>query len=390
MKNPQNIDELYIFDYDFNFLCNIKEFKKLEWTEKIFEADSFTLELEFKKERNTRATEYNYYKTLYDAIVGSNRYYDNEQKKYKSGFYYPRFIITNADSGLTPIAYIQSYKFTDEGTLEIKGEGFLQFLEKRYTIKKEYIPTDENNDKCGRVMCRIINDNNNNSQTNFMPFFVANEYDNDNGEEIYVSCERKDTLYKKLKTLSEAYEVGMRTLYHPEEKKIYFKTIKYPKKDLQDLRVLSEDDDNVVSIAMEVDIDKYRNYVLVEGEENVIIDIRQDKEKEPALELVIQSNKKRGSKTLEQYKKILEAEGREKLSKYLMEEAFDIEPTQDVKVDLGEYVLCKLDLGYETIYKQLLVSEITHTIENSKYTREVAFGKPFGLINELQNKILEE
>lgn len=81
MKNPQNIDELYIFDYDFNFLCNIKEFKKLEWTEKIFEADSFTLELEFKKERNTRTAEYNYYKTLYDAIVGSNRYYDNEQKK---------------------------------------------------------------------------------------------------------------------------------------------------------------------------------------------------------------------------------------------------------------------------------------------------------------------
>ena len=390
MKNPQNIDELYIFDYDFNFLCHIKEFKKLEWTERICEDDSCTLEVEVKREKNTRTSDYNYYKTLYDAIVGANRIYDSEQKQYKSGFYYPRFIITNGDSGLTPIAYIQSYKFTEDGTLEIKGEGFLQFLEKRYTIEKEYIPTTANNDKCGRVMCRIINDNNKTGQTNFIPFFVADENDNDNGEEIYVSCERKDTLYKKLKTLSEAYEVGMRTLYHPDEKKIYFKTIKYPKKDLQELRVLSKDDENVVSIAMEVDIDKYRNYVLVEGEENVIIDIRQDKKKEPALELVIQSNKKRNTKTLEEYKKILEAEGREKLSKYLMEEAFDIEPAQDVKVDLGEYVLCKLDLGYETIYKQLLVSEITHTIENGEYTREVAFGKPFGLINELQNKILEE
>lgn len=380
MKNPQNIDELYILDDKLELLCNIKEFKKLEWTERMYEADSFTLELDFKKERNTKTGDYNYYKTLYQAIVDAN----------KDGFYYPRFIITNADKGLTPIAYIQSYKFTDEGTLEIKGEGFLQFLEKRYTLKKEYIPTTENNDKCGRVMCRIINDNIKPEQTNLAPFFIANEDENDNGEEIYVSCERKDTLYKKLKTLAEAYEVGMRTLFDPDEKKIYFKTIKNEKSDDQKLHVLSEDDENVVSIAMEVDIDKYRNYVLVEGEETVIIDLRQDKVNEPALELVIQSNKKRGSKTLEEYKKILESEGREKLAKYIKEENFDIEPTQNTKVNLGEYILCKLDLGYNVIYKQLLVSEITHTIESGKYTKEVCFGKPFNLSNELQNKLFVE
>lgn len=379
MENPQNITELYILDHNLELLSTIKDFNKLEWTEKIYEADSFSLELDFKKIKNTRLADYNYYKTLYEAIVNSTR----------KG-YYPRFIITNADKGLTEIAYIQTYNFTDEGTLELKGEGFLQYLEKRYTIAKEYIPKSNANDACGRVMCRIINDNIKSSQTNFAKYFIANEDDNNFGDKIYVNCERKDTLYKKLNTLAEAYEVGMRTLFNPADKKIYFKTFKNEKEDIQKLKVLSEDDENVVSLAMEIDIDKLRNYCVVEGEETVIIDLREDKENEPALELVVQSSKKRGNTSLADYRKLLEAEGREKLTKHIMEEQFNIEPVQNIKVKLGEYVVCKLDLGYETIYKQLLVSEINHTIEKGKYTKEVSFGKPFNLKNELQNKLMGE
>lgn len=380
MKNPQNIKELYILDENLELLCNITEFNKLEWTEKLYEADSFSLELDFKKITNPNFKKYNYYKTLYNAVVGA----------YKDGFYFPRFIITDADTGLTPICYIQSYSFTEDNKLEIKGEGFLQFLEKRYTIAKEYIPKDNVNDACGRVMCRIINDNIKDSQTLFAPYFEANEDDNDRGTEIYVQCERKDTLYKKLKTLAEAYEVGMRPLFDPDKKKIFFTTIQNEKADLQTLTVLSKDDDNVVSIAMEIDSDKYRNYVLVEGEETVIIDLRQDKTKEPALELVISSSKKRGTRTLDEYRGLLESEGREKLTSYVLEESFSIEPKQNIKVGLGEYVLCKLDLGYDIIYKQLLVSEITHTLENGNYTKEVNFGKPFNLSNELKNKLFED
>lgn len=379
MKNPQNINELYILDDKLELLCSITDFNKLEWTEKLFEADSFTLQMDFKIERNTKSSKYNYYYTIYNSIVSGN----------KDGHYYPRFVITNGDKGLTPICYIQSYSFTDEGTLEIKGEGFLQYLEKRYTLAKEYIPKDNVNDRCGRVMCRIINDNIKASQTYFAPYFVADENDNDKGVEIYVQCDRKDTVYKKLKTLAEAYEVGMQTLFNPDTKKIYFKTIKNEKADLQTLKVLSKDDDNVVSLAMEIDSDKFRNYVLVEGEETVIIDLRQDKVNEPALELVINSSKKRGTRTLAEYRGLLESEGREKLTQYVLEESFEIEPIQNIKVGLGEYVLCKLDLGYDVIYKQLLVSEITHTVEKGKYTKEVSFGKPFNLSNELKNKLME-
>ena len=86
MENPQNITELYILDHNLELLSTIKDFNKLEWTEKIYEADSFSLELDFKKIKNTRLADYNYYKTLYEAIVNSTR----------KG-YYPRFIITNAE-----------------------------------------------------------------------------------------------------------------------------------------------------------------------------------------------------------------------------------------------------------------------------------------------------
>lgn len=380
MKHPDKIDELYILDNNLNLLCNIKEFKKLEWTERLYEAGSFSLELDFKKITNTKSSDYNYYKTLYESIISST----------KDGYYYPRFIITNADRGFTKIAYIQNYNFTEDNTLILKGEEFLQFLSKRYTIEKDYIPSVNSNDSCGIVMCKIINDNIQDKQTNIARFLVADENNNDVGEDIYVSCKTTDKLYDKLNTLAEAYEVGIEILFNPDDKKMYFHTFKNEKeKDMQKLKVLSEDDNNIISISLESDIDKLRNYCLIKGEDlDVIIDLRQDKEEEPALELVIKSNKKRGDYTLEEYRKILENEGREKLSKYIKEEAFEIEPIQNIKIDLGEYLLCKIDLGYGMIYKQIITSEIKHTIENGKYSREVSFGKVFNLKNELQDKLI--
>ena len=49
MENPQNITELYILDHNLELLSTIKDFNKLEWTEKIYEADSFSSDLDFKK-----------------------------------------------------------------------------------------------------------------------------------------------------------------------------------------------------------------------------------------------------------------------------------------------------------------------------------------------------
>lgn len=375
MKNPEDIQEIYILNEKLDLLCSIAEFNKLEWTEKLYEADSFSIEMDFERIKDTRSNEYTYYKEIYDALVKST----------KNG-YYPRYIITDADKGLTRIGYIENYNFNDDGTLEIKGEGFLKFLEKRYCIEKDYIPTSANRDECGRVMCRIINDNNKPEQTHYTPFLIANENENAFGEEIFVSCERKDYLYKKLNTLAEAYQVGMATLCDPFEKKIYFKAFQYKKDKIK--TVLSEDDDNIISLSYETDTGKYYNYALIEGDGlNAIVDLRKDKGKEPALELYKKSSKKKGSYSTKDYQGLLEAEGKEALASKKTEEKFDIEPTQDIKVNIGEYVLCKIDLGYEEFYKELPVTEIKHTIDKGNYNKEVLFGDVFNLSNELKQSL---
>lgn len=376
MENPEKISELYILDHKLNLLCSIKEFNKLEWTERIYEADSFSIEMPFEKVKNTQSSDYAYYQTIYEALISSSQ-----------NGYYPRFIITNSDDKLTNIGYIENYKFIEEETLEIQGEGFLKFFEKRATITKKYIPSEETRDECGRVMCRIINDNNTAEQTTFIPYLVANEDDNAVGVDIYVECETKDNIYKKLNTLAKAYEVCMMTLCNPFEKKVYFKTFKYEKHDDETANalVLSENDGNIISIEYEVDNGKYYNYIVVEGENGIkgIVDNRENKEEQPALETYKKSSKKRGDLDRETYIKLLESEGIEELTKKKVEENFKIEPTSDIKAVLGSYVYCKIDLGYGTKIKQLPITEIKHIIENGEYTKEISFGNVFNLKNEL-------
>lgn len=377
MESPEKITELYILDHKLDRLCDIKEFNKLEWTERVYEADSFSIEIRFERIKDTRSSEYDYFKTIYEALISS----------YRNG-YYPRFIITNADSKLTNIGYIENFNFdVNENLLEIKGEGFLKFFEKRSTIAKRYIPTTSTSDTCGETMCRIINDNNKSGQTTFTPYLVANEKDNVVGAEIYVECETKDNIYKKLTTLSEAYEVGMRTVCDPFAKKIYFQTYKYEKHDDETANalVLSENDENIVSLKYEVDSGKHYNYIVVEGENGKqgIVDKRVDKKNQPALETYKKSNKKQLELSDIDYLKLLESEGIEELTKKVVEENFGIEPTSDVKAPLGSYVYCKIDLGYEKMIKQLPITEITHKIEKGQYSKEVSFGKTFNLKNEL-------
>lgn len=378
MENPEKISELYILDHNLNLLCSINNFTKLEWTERIYEADSFSIEMPYERIKNIRSNEYSYYKTIYEALRSGSR-----------NGYYPRFIITNSNSKRTNIGYIESTKFTAD-SLEIKGQGFLKFFEKRKTIAKKYIPSEETRDECGRVMCRIINDNNTEKQTNFLPYLIANEDDNAFGVDIYVECESKDNIYKKLNTLAKAYEVGMRTVCDPFEKKIYFETFKYEKHndETANALVLSKNDENVVSMEYEVDNGKYYNYIVVEGE-NVsgIVDNRENKGEQPALETYKKSNKKRGDLDLQTYIKLLESEGIEELAKKKIEENFKIEPTSNVKAPLGSYIYVKQDLGYETMIKQLPITEIKHIIENGEYTKEMSFGDVFNLKNELSQSL---
>lgn len=379
MENPEKISELYILDHKLNLLCSIKEFNKLEWTERIYEADSFSIEMPFEKVKNTKSPDYAYYQTIYEALISS----------FQNG-YYPRFIITNSGDKLTDIGYVENYKFKEEEILRIQGEGFLKFFEKRGTIAKKYIPSKETADECGRVMCRIINDNNKSEQTNFLSYLIANEDDNAVGVDIYVECKSDENIYEKLNTLAKAYEVGMRTLCNPFEKKVYFKTFKYEKHDDETANtlVLSENDDNIVSIEYEVDNGKHYNYIVVEGENaKGIVDNRENKEEQPALETYKKSSKKRGDLDIQTYIKLLESEGIEELAKKKVEENFKIEPTSDIKAVLGSYVYCKLDLGYDIIIKQLQITEIKHIIENGEYTKEISFGDVFNLKNELKQSL---
>lgn len=372
------ISEIYILDESLNLISTIDNFDNIELNTNFYEADTFSVDLEFRIVRDTQSLEYAKYKNIYESLASMYEIPSAEDDKAHLNVpvYKPRYLFTDFSNRLN---IIESFEIDELGAkLTIKGRGYLALLEKRYTIEKEYKQTSSANKSVGHVISNIINDNKPQS------FLIADEKNNALGVEIYTSTDIDNNVYEVITDLMSAYEVGFNTIIDYEKKKVHFNIIK--KGTVMNTSV-SLDDENLTSNKYELDTGNHFNYALVMGEEgiNAIVDQTGGHD---ALQLVIDSKKKKHTDiSNKDYLKFLETEGIAELAKNKAEEHFDIDVTDSVDVNLGDKVVVKINVGYKEILKEIIVTSINHSFDKMTYKRSVGFGKPFNLSEELKKSL---
>jgi len=265
------------------------------------------------------------------------------------------------------IAYITRKEF-DGRNLTLEGIGVEGLLAKRFTTEADYVPDLDHpyTNQVGVVMCNIINANN--------PFhwLVANREANRTGISIATFTELTGNVYKYLKMLSTAYDVGFKCLYDERADTVQFITfepvgyeVDIPGRTYR----LADELGNAKDLAYDFDISKYYNYARVIGQDlTAIVDQSGSEER---YEYSFKSRSRRGSLSLEQYEAILRNEGIQELAKRRIQETFTIQPTATEWVELGwETISSSSNIGVAT---KNFCTEVKETWE-STYEREYTFG----------------
>lgn len=265
------------------------------------------------------------------------------------------------------VAHITRREF-DGRRLTVEGIGVEGLLAKRFTIEKDYVPEGDlaGRNYVGAVMCDIINDN--------APFrwLVADRAKSMVGPSIATFTELTGNVYKYLKTLAKAYDVGFKCLYNEEANNVAF--VAYGVTGIDDdiagrTYILSDELDNASDPSYEYDTSKYYNYARVLGENlTAVVDQSNGRER---YEYSFKSKSKQRSLSTEQYALILYGEGEQELAKRRADEVFVMQPRPGITIELGwETVTIGRNINKVT---QSFCTEIKETWEE-RYEREHTFG----------------
>ena len=372
----KKLNEIYIFDEKLKYIATIDEYVKVKWKEEFFEADVFSIEIDFDIITDVNDEQYQKNKNIFEGL----------DSMYKDKIYKPRFIMTDffGEDNIR-VGLIESYKINEtDNKLEIDGRGFLALFDAIEALNKEYIPSANTYDHAGRIACDILNDNmnidNNKILTNI---FVADGLNNKVGTERYLMTESKQTVYEAVTELLSLENIGFKTIYNKKYNKIYFHAIDTSNKNVN--IAISKDDENLLSNEYEFDIGSYKNYCKVIGEGEVVsIDNTNGNIR---FCITIESKKKKKDIEKNAYRNMLETEGRIELEKSVIEENYDISITDDINVIPGDTCIVKMNVGYKELSKSILITGIEHEFTNSEYNRKVSFGKPYNSKQELKKTL---
>lgn len=282
------------------------------------------------------------------------------------------------------VAYINKKEF-DGQKLTLEGIGVEGLLAKRFTLEKDYLPTGGNagNNRVGAVMCDIINDN--------APFswLRAERGRNMTGPSIATYTELTGNVYKYVKMLSEAYDVGFRCVYDEASNTVNFVTYEVVPYEVEipgRVYRLSDELDNVKELTYEHDVSKYYNYVRVVGENlTQIVDQSEGKER---YEYSFKSRSRRKSLSAEEYASILYGEGVQELAKRRAKEVFEVQPKDGQHVELGwEAVSIGKNINVATLSFCTEVREIWETTYKREYTFGYRADNKDDLVIQLQGEL---
>lgn len=345
---------LFLLDKDFNKVEIIEGNRpnysvgSIIWTTSFNKADSFSANIPINRELNRKMID----KIMSDETI---------------------FILRN---DTMQIQWITRKKF-EEGALVLDGQGLESLYAKRFTNDIDYLPTGPNLDVnfVGRVMCDIINSSD--------PFVwsYAERLDNNTGPSIATFTESTGNVYKYLQNLSKTWNIAYGFKYNPAYMRADFYTkgiIKLSQMIPNRTYKLYESLGNIQPVGYTRDTEKAMNYVRVMGEEGItaFVDARPlDASSQPIGEKYSFSIKTKAKKTElisePDYLSLLKAEGRQELAKRQIDESFEVQPTQDVNIDIG----WEVDVGSKSlnITRVLFCTEIKEVWEGG-YHKTITLG----------------
>ena len=319
----------------------------IEWTTSFEKADSFAANIPLNREIN---------REMIDKIMAPETAF-----------------ILRGDT--LQLCWITRKKFEND-VLDLAGEGLEGLFVKRFTSEADYLPVGPNLDVnfVGRVMCDIINNNN--------PFAwaYAERLDNNTGPSIATFTEATGNVFKYLQNLSKTWNVAYGFRYNPQYKRADFKTkevlpigVQIPGRTYK----LYESMGNIRPVNYTKDTSKYMNFCRVMGEEGhtAFVDIRPlDGSNQPIGErydFSIKAKARLGDMGVPQYMDLLQAEGKQELSKRRIDEVFSLEPIGNVNIDIG----WEVDIGSRSlgITRVLFCTEIKEVWEGG-YIKNYTFG----------------
>ena len=313
-------------------------FKSLEWESVFHKQDSFTIEC------GVRSSD------LADIALAPSTAY----------------IVRN---DTLQIAKIERREF-DGRNLIMEGIGVEGLLAKRFTKEEDFLPVgvNEGQNFVGAVMCDIINSN--------KPFswLVADRAKNMVGPSIATYTEINGNVYKYLKMLAQAYDIGIRCVFDEENNRVNFSAYGVVGIDVDiagRTYIISDELDNAKEPNYEYDTSKYYNYARVVGEDGFSVPVDHHAEGEEVYEYSFKSKSRRKDKTDAEYSMILYDEGVQELAKRRIDEFFVMQPEPGAKIELGwETKTIGKNINKAT---QSFCTEIRETWEET-VTREYTFG----------------
>lgn len=375
--------EIYIFDETLQRLATIDSTTKITWEESYYEADIVSIELAFNLITDVNSLEYEKNKELFEALttmIDGNKYM-------------PRIVATDYfGKENIRVANIESFEIDEQDkSIKINARGFLSILEYKECYDSEFIPQADTDDHVGMVACRLINEHISLDPV-LSQIFEAIESDNKIGTEVYFVTEKGDNVYDNIIKLLTAYNLGFNTFLDLERNKIAFKVIE-PNDEI--VLAVSKDDGNLDNNVYEVDITAVRNYICIDGtyeeevldevNEKLIVEVIDNSDGSVIMNTNISSSKSQFDLSEDEYRELIRTEAKIELENHTVEEDFEIDIADDIDVNLGDVVVCKLWVGYKEIAKESKVSVIKHCWENGLHTRSIDFGKPYNAKTELKN-----
>lgn len=385
------LNEIYIFDENLNHISTIDDFENVVWEENFFEADTVSIEYNYKVVTDTTNPDYHKNKNIFDSL----------DSMFVNNIYKPRFVAidffgSHRDTDVKEnirLCNIETYSIDEsKKILKIEGRGFLSIFDFKYAYDKEYIPKPDVEDFAGMVASRVLTEHAYPDPV-LNKIFIADENSNKVGPEVYFATESGQGVYEAVTELLTTFNLGFETILNYNDKKIYFNVIN-PEGRRIDLAI-SKDDDNLINNEFEFDINNYRNYISIEGaykdegaeDARLVVEIIDNSQGNIKLSMTASSNKKQGSMTELEYREVLKTEAIIELEKNVSEEHFDIEISNDVNVKLGDTAIVKIEAGYKELIKEILITSIKHDFTKSEYKRKVGFGKPYNARNQLKKTL---
>jgi len=303
---------LKFYDKDFNIMGIIEQgskpnsqysfnFKGFEWEQKFYDKDTFALNIPVIDEDVAH----------YNIVMDKRILY-----------------IVRGDN--MKIGYIQKRHFNlENANIEISGISIEGLLEKRMTREQEFTPNTGLNGSVGVVMCNLINEN--------RPYewLVADPIKNDIGIQIVAFTNLDGNVFKSIKGIAEAYEIGFTTIFDDSTKKVYFKAIEpfEPER----IQLLSDELTNIENIEYGSDTTKYYNYLRVVGDEDITV-IIDESEGQERFEISLKNSTRKRDMTTEEYQELLRNWGKIELAKRKGDNFYNLIPIDSVNIELGEKV----------------------------------------------------